>query len=739
MKNMDNNLNVNKLSDKKKKTDMVMRRRPMMIAAVILIIAAMLCSCGKNVSGSGEGKASDGSEISLEENGSESNITFDRSKAEAAGTKEETVNIKADAAGNVEEVTVSCRLGKLGEGNFVLDKSDLENIRNTGGDQQYESEDDGVILWENLSADTSLSSAAETGKTDTGETADPESEGVNDNNSESKNAETGEGDNASGGKIGSADIKYEGTSIKTPDVGVKIKYFLDGKEMSAEEIAGKSGDVKIKFDYINNLKNNGEKVPCAFLTLAVLPEDTFTDIEVTNGKLTSMEGTQVVIGYAMPELADMLGFSDWEATKDLEIPRDLEITAHTEKFEMSFTATIVTDDLFSSVEDSDLSDMEDMTDGMDELSEASGELVDGTRELSDGANTFGDYLSAYTEGASQVTGGVSKLQSGAETLDSYSADLVDGARTLSTALRGVSDALNGAGSLTDTSVNDSAAGLTSMPDLTALTSALATIISDAQSLSEAVSTLKEQLSGAEENIADTKERVTAALDNLNNAGATIDNLNQLDQALLDELKNNGIDVTALSGYVTDAVSQLSGITFPDMSGIDAATFTDRINDISANVQTLQAGLAALSSYGTDVSGITEQLSQLKENISKLAEGAATLSTGLETYTRGVNEIAGGTAQLSSGTSAIASAGSELVAGYDQLKEGISALKDGFAQFNDEGIKELTDLMGDDLQNVIDNVKALRDSTATMESFSGAADSTDCTTRYIIETKAINAE
>lgn len=37
-------------------------------------------------------------------------------------------------------------------------------------------------------------------------------------------------------------------------VDVEIKYPLDGKEISANDLAGKSGKVKIRFDYENNSK-----------------------------------------------------------------------------------------------------------------------------------------------------------------------------------------------------------------------------------------------------------------------------------------------------------------------------------------------------------------------------------------------------------------------------------------------------------------------------------------------------
>ena len=49
------------------------------------------------------------------------------------------------------------------------------------------------------------------------------------------------------------DLYYSGKSNKELPVKINIKYFLDGKEMSAKKISGKSGKVEIKISVENNL------------------------------------------------------------------------------------------------------------------------------------------------------------------------------------------------------------------------------------------------------------------------------------------------------------------------------------------------------------------------------------------------------------------------------------------------------------------------------------------------------
>ena len=50
----------------------------------------------------------------------------------------------------------------------------------------------------------------------------------------------------------SGDVFYKGTSTKDLPVGVSVSYQLDGADISAEDLAGKSGKVTIRFDYTNN-------------------------------------------------------------------------------------------------------------------------------------------------------------------------------------------------------------------------------------------------------------------------------------------------------------------------------------------------------------------------------------------------------------------------------------------------------------------------------------------------------
>jgi len=119
---------------------------------------------------------------------------------------------------------------------------------------------------------------------------------------------------ASGGKLvwdaQGGDIYYQGTTDKELPVDVAVTYLLDGRTVTPEELAGKSGRVTIRFDYTNrqfemmDVGGKQEKiyVPFAMLTGMVLDNDRFTNVEVSSGKVFSDGNRTVVMGLALPGL-----------------------------------------------------------------------------------------------------------------------------------------------------------------------------------------------------------------------------------------------------------------------------------------------------------------------------------------------------------------------------------------------------------------------------------------------------
>lgn len=333
--------------------------------------------------------------------------------------KDESVYLISDANGNVNKTIVVDHLKNKDKKDTLEDASNLSDIENVKGKEKFTQSGD-KLTWQ------------------------------------------------AGGK----DIYYQGTATAEPPVTQKVTYYLDGKEISPEDLAGKSGKVKIRFDYTNTTSYtetvNGEKqtvsVPFAAVTGLVLG-DGFENIEVTNGKAEVSDSSSVVLGYALPGLKDSLGIKDKDLDGDVNIPEYMEMTADVENFSMPAAMTFVVNasDYVSTdgIDTSDLDDMiNDLKDVSTQLQDGSKTLAEGTDTLSDGLSTLQSKLGAfasgvgalqsglktYTDGVSTLSGGLNTLGnstgalvSGADKLNSGAGQLASGSATLKDGLKSYTD------------------------------------------------------------------------------------------------------------------------------------------------------------------------------------------------------------------------------------------------------------------------------------------------------------
>lgn len=140
------------------------------------------------------------------------------------------------------------------------------------------------------------------------------------------------------------DLYYSGVTQQQPPVKFTIKYFLEGEEMTSEEIAGKKGNVKIQITAENTLKKkiNVEgkeyEITCPMLIAGgtIMTEDTFSNIAIDHGSAISDGAKQIVFFAGVPGMDKSLGLSDLDISLiDESMYSDTyTITAYTEKFEL---------------------------------------------------------------------------------------------------------------------------------------------------------------------------------------------------------------------------------------------------------------------------------------------------------------------------------------------------------------------------------------------------------------------
>ena len=328
-----------------------------------------------------------------------------RSAAELAAEKDETVYVVANADGTVEKIIVSDWLQNCGGAETLDDCSDLKDIKNVKSDAGYQMKEDGALVWDTQGED----------------------------------------------------LFYQGTGDHELPVDLNVTYMLDGKEISAEELAGKSGRVTIRYSYKNKqfqtVEINGKKekiyVPFGMLTGVILDNERFSNVSVNNGKLINDGNRTIVAGFALPGMQENLGIDK----EKFELPETVEISADVTNFELGMTVSIAANGLFNGIETDHLNDLDDLTDGIGQMTDAMEQLMDGSSQLYDGLATLLDKSGELVTGIHQLAAGAAELRNGADslsagagTLKNGTAELANGANTLKD---GTASLAAGAGDLND--------------------------------------------------------------------------------------------------------------------------------------------------------------------------------------------------------------------------------------------------------------------------------------------------
>ena len=592
--------------------------------------------------------------------------------------KDESVYLISDANGNVNKTIVVDHLKNKDKKDTLEDASNLSDIENVKGKEKFTQSGD-KLTWQ------------------------------------------------AGGK----DIYYQGTATAEPPVTQKVTYYLDGKEISPEDLAGKSGKVKIRFDYTNTTSYtetvNGEKqtvsVPFAAITGLVLG-DGFENIEVTNGKAEVSDSSSVVLGYALPGLKDSLGIKDGDLDGDVNIPEYMEMTADVKNFSMPAAMTFVVNASdYVSTDGIDTSDLDDM---INDLKDASTQLQDGSKTLAEGTDTLADGLStlqsklgtfasgvgtlqsglkAYTDGVSTLSGGLNTLGnstgaivSGADKLNSGAGQLASGSATLKDGLKSYTD---GASQLN--------AGLNQLNDNTGSLATGVTSLNDgAKTLSDGLNAANKGAAGVSTGAAQLKKSIDTAktgADSLAEGAKQVDDgVGQLTQSLSDMPETikvsinqsleplNKLNVGTLFktlGYIdTDTITADNVSAAADAAVNHAEAIITSLSNMhnqnpSATYNQILVGLSqgkgAVSVYSAVNKSVTDSASTvkaLKDGSAKVSEGASSLDAGLGQLADGASELSSGASDLAKGTTRLATGATELQTGTQSLADKLPELTKG---------------------------------------------------------------
>lgn len=595
-------------------------------------------------------------------------------------SKDETVYVLAGADGSVQKIIVSDWLkNELGSASLT-DKSGLSNIENVKGDESYSINGDNMTVWD-----------------------------------------------AQGN-----DIYYQGDIQKELPVGLTVRYTLNGKAVSPEQLKGQSGKVSIRFDYENRqyetVQINGQNqriyVPFAMLTGMILDNDTFRNVTVTNGKLVNDGDRTVVVGLAFPGLQENLNLS----RDQLSIPSSVEITADVTDFSLGMTVMLACNDLFSQLGDVDLGSL-DAAGSLNKLTDAMDQLLNGSSALYDGLTTLLDKSGELAAGVEELAQGAAAIKAGADSLDEGAAELKAGLADLSEGLNKLSAnsaALNGGAeqvfnSLLETATAQIRAKGLTVPDLTIENYAeeLNKLIKSLDETTVYENALTQVTAAVEKQRPLIKEKVTAAVRQEVETKVTAAVKTEATTAAQAQVAENVIrtatrmtkkdyDAAVAAGQIPQATQDAvnaaiqAQLSDPDVqkqinaaveaqmasetvkntikAQTDAQMKTEKVQaTISQNVE-LQVKKAIAENMASDE--VQKQLQAASEGSKTLIALKASLDDynafylGLLDYTAGVDEAAEGSDELYAGAGDLKDGTGELRAGAAKLYAGVLQLKDG---------------------------------------------------------------
>lgn len=227
------------------------------------------------------------------------------------------------------------------------------------------------------------------------------------------------------------DVYYEGTATKQLPVSVKIRYELDGQEMSAKDMEGKSGHLKLMISFTNNyseVKNiNGKSIVIhpSYLAGGMLNMSTgkFSNVKCESGKIVN-DGTNEMLAFAnIPGLNETLKSAGLDKVNNqLGISDDVTVEADVNDFDLGSIMVGMTNEIDLASELGEIGSVSELTDGIDQLIEADDQLIDGSKQLYDGTTQLkeqaapltgsSDQVRQLSSGAIQLNDGVKALQTG---------------------------------------------------------------------------------------------------------------------------------------------------------------------------------------------------------------------------------------------------------------------------------------------------------------------------------------
>lgn len=602
----------------------------------------------------------------------------------AAFTKDETVYTNAKSNGEQYQTIVTDHLINEEDEKLLKDMTNLLNIENTSGDEKFTQEGESLV-WE---ADSN-------------------------------------------------DIYYKGETNQELPVKLNIKYELDGEEISSDEIAGKSGKVKITISFENkeehevqiNGKTEKMYTPFVVATGTYINNDNNKNIEVTNGKAIDDGSKTMVVGLTFPGMQESLNID-----KDtLEIPTSIEIIMDTTNFEMNNIINYTTPKL---IEDSELdifSKLDDIYSKVETLQSASKQIENGAKTLSDGTTTyvekseeFNQALNKFSNGVSSANTSYSNIDTGIKKLNAQVPDLTLGTKSLSDNLGAVNNGVKTMSDMLDGSQE-------SMNNLKSGAQGISKGLTD---LSAAMKTTdyKEQIDKINSQIDTNKKMITSlntTTDQLKKVSQDTTLSETAAQAIKAQIVANESTITTLeadNAYLDNMITSLNASN-TQISGLkqQVDTLAQSAKDVSDGVNGLLDQVGVLN---TKIKVLNTSTGEMAVGANKIYQGTLGLEAGTTKLAQGSEQMKAGLSTINTSSQALYSANNQLVEGAKTIQSGASELAEGTAEFNKTGIDVICNYITGDLKNLETRAEELKELSDEYNTFTKLDDENKGKVKFI---------
>lgn len=392
------------------------------------------------------------------------------------------------------------------------------------------------------------------------------------------------------------DVYYEGTGTKQLPVSVKLRYELDGQDMSAKDMEGKSGHLKLTISFTNNyseVKNiNGKSIVIhpSYLAGGMLNMSTgkFSNVKCESGKIVN-DGTNEMLAFAnIPGLNETLRSAGLDKVNNqLGISDDVTVEADVNNFDLGSIMVGMTNEIDLASELNGIGSVSELTDGIDQLIEADDQLIDGSKQLYDGTTQLkeqaapltgsSDQVRQLSSGAIQLNDGVKALQTGLTAYTNGVDTLAAGSQQLYGIPQGVSQIQTGvSGNLGQGKTN---------------------LLDGATQLNEGLKQLKAQVNAI------TPDQLETMQNQVSTSMKTLEGMKTL-------LGSDVQTLTTLQTTLGDAVKKLD-----TLANSDTGELTQKIGTVMKDVATLQTQInndkTIIDSHNKDV---TDKVADINKQI-----------------------------------------------------------------------------------------------------------------------------